>query len=223
MIALEDIPPNQALFVFPLKACVNKLNMLGNTLMFPAVNSFSEFMNLIVTLLYEDLRGMDSPYYQYISLLDKQLVLLPKFWSRIELSELQDNKLEAIFYIQQMHVVQDFNALQRTLQRYQLEAMLHHIDFIKFQWAVGIAQSRSFMGFNNTYSLIPVADLMNHHPTEYISWEMDAANNEYVFATFPNRGYAKGTQIFNNYGGGEMYVCCIEFTKTNYYTGIITH
>ncbi|KAH9258199.1 hypothetical protein BASA81_003783 [Batrachochytrium salamandrivorans] len=159
---------------------------------------------LVLTVLHEQQLGESSKHSIYLSLLDPELVPLPKFWSVEELALLQDDSVIAEFTQQADELLREFHRLKAALRRHARRELDEYVNLDRFYWACGIVQSRSFESVNSTNALIPVADLLNSHPTNYVAWSLrEDGVDGYQFGTFPHRGIPRGEQVFNMYGGGE--------------------
>lgn len=158
----------------------------------------------MLTVLHEQLLGASSKHSTYLSLLDPELVPLPKFWSGAELALLQDDSAIFEFTQQAGELRREFDRLKAALRRHARHELDEYVSLDRFYWACGIVQSRSFESVNGTNALIPVADLLNSHPTNYVAWGLrEDGVDGYHFGTFPHRGILQGEQVFNMYGGGE--------------------
>lgn len=148
--------------------------------------------------------GEKSHAYLFLSRLDKEIVPLPQFWTSDELGELHDEYLKQTS-LQQEHTVQMqyLRAKQVLLQMNQTE-LWQSVDYESYRWACAIAQTRAFQGFENTFTLIPVVDLMNHHHTNHVHCMQE--DDAFVFYTPPELSYQAGEQIFYSYGNLEAYV-----------------
>lgn len=155
----------------------------------------------MVILLYELELGEKSQFALFLSLLDKHIVPLPRFWSRKELEELQDAVVLQLFINDKESIYEEYMATKRALRAVlgSTHKLYIDLDRTKFDWALGIVQTRSFGGTNGTIFLIPVADLTNNHPHDYAVWRV--LDEGFEFYAYPT---AQGKQVFFNYAGGEL-------------------
>ncbi|KAH9258200.1 hypothetical protein BASA81_003784 [Batrachochytrium salamandrivorans] len=201
MIVTKEIVPGEVLLRFPLGTYISPLNLRG-TDMEPIVAELDKFYGLVLVLLYELSLGAKSQFAQHLALLDKELVPLPRFWTAAEQTELQDDVLIAHYRDQRKDLDYKYFETRAVLKKYKRYDLLQTLTPELYEWAVCIVKTRSHEGVNDTNSMLPVADLMNHHTTHYIGWSMNGP--EYVFAALTHQaGFAPGSQIYQNYGGGE--------------------
>lgn len=201
MIVTKEIAPGEVLLRFPLGTYISPLNLVG-TDMEPVVAELDKFYGLVLVLVYELSLGAKSQFAQHLALLDKELVPLPRFWTAAEQTELQDDVLIAYYREQMNDLNYKFLETRDVLKKHQRHDLLQMLTPELYEWAVCIVKTRSHEGVNDTNSMLPVADLMNHHTTHYIGWSLNGP--EYVFAALSyQQGFAPGSQIYQNYGGGE--------------------
>lgn len=200
VLVVKDIGPRQVILRFKLETYLSELNLMHTTLgpIFPKLDAFH---GLLLTILYEKHLGNKSQFARYLSLLEQDLLPLPRFWTTEELEELQDSLVIRKCLLAKQRVQDGYIGLRQLLWEHGQTELYEYITLKTYHWATGIVQSRSFEGHNDTFATIPVADLVNHRAYDFASWRI-VHDTDFEFITFHN-GFRKGEQLFYNYGDGE--------------------
>ncbi|KAF2086966.1 RuBisCO-cytochrome methylase [Saccharata proteae CBS 121410] len=88
VVAKEDIPEGEILFSVPRAAVLSASNSSLSTKLPQVLTELDPWLSLILTMLYEYLRGNASPWKPYFDILPKTFDTL-MFWADEELAELQ--------------------------------------------------------------------------------------------------------------------------------------
>ena len=148
-------------------------------------------------------KGKDSFWAPYIKLLPRTFDILP-LWSPEELEELQEDSdvIKEVLDHQQKTKLFFHEKFLPLLNQYQLDGS--KLTFETYVWAAAAAATRCFyINGSLDYAMVPMADLLNHHPESPTTWKI---KDDFIVVVARGGGFERGTQIYNNYGFKRRYV-----------------
>lgn len=173
-------------------------------------------------LMKQYLMGKDSFWHPYISTLPQPDSIsswsLPPFWPEEDFRFLGGTNVAVAAQEIQTNVKRDYKQARKILKEEGFENWQDYTRHL-FNWAFAIFASRSFrpslvtpaavqerelpegVGIDDFAMLLPVYDIINHHPKANVRWALDdhnGASETCRFITFDN--YKPGEQVFNTYG-----------------------
>ncbi|KAG6354658.1 hypothetical protein INS49_004676 [Diaporthe citri] len=173
-------------------------------------------------LMKQYLMGKDSFWHPYISTLPQPDSIsswsLPPFWPEEDFRFLGGTNAAVAAQEIQANVKRDYRQARKILKEEGFENWQDYTRHL-FNWAFAIFASRSFrpslvtpaavqerelpenVGIDDFAMLLPVYDVINHHPKANVRWAVDdhsGAPEACHFITFDS--YKPGEQVFNTYG-----------------------
>lgn len=201
--ANSHIPANTTLAIVPFASLltIEHLNEVSSLLKLKDVLREDDLLALLLT--HEQSLGSQSKWSTHIS-------LLPKVYHSIinhtddELEKIQGSNLYVIAKRWKQQVRDDFTALQHTLEQHQLlteGSFFTLLNYEKYLWCLSTIWSRFISiekGSSVFRAMVPLVDLLNHHPKAQVGHAYNAADDK--FYLFTGQPFESGAEIFLNYG-----------------------
>ncbi|ORX88619.1 SET domain-containing protein [Basidiobolus meristosporus CBS 931.73] len=179
---------------------------------------------LKVYLIHERLRGVDSFWQPYISVLPKTFST-PLWFNTEEYAVLKGTNLEFAAEEYKQKIDQEFDLVRKTLNGSTVNE--HLITREMYYWATTVVSSRAFSSKldpnatdeEDQQIMLPLLDMLNHKLRQPITW----SNHEGQVSFVCNRKVAAGEEVFNNYGAKsneellQGYGFCIENNEVDYF------
>jgi hypothetical protein len=147
-------------------------------------------------LISEYLKGDASFWAKYIKTIPTSFETTAS-WSDKELEQIEDPFLIQASQELRHGIEGDFENLFNLLDRRAI--LPDELDLHLFQWAWFAVGTRCFIVEGvSQYSLVPIADLLNHGTDSEVGW---TTRREAYEMFIGNQQVVKGAQVFNNYGG----------------------
>nr|XP_011469716.1 PREDICTED: ribulose-1,5 bisphosphate carboxylase/oxygenase large subunit N-methyltransferase, chloroplastic isoform X2 [Fragaria vesca subsp. vesca] len=173
-------------------------------------DSVGDVAKVAVVILCEQKMGQGSEWAPYISRLPRlEEMHSTIFWSEDELEMIRQSSLYQETINQRSFVEKEYSAIRTVLECFP--EMFQSITCKEFMHAYALVTSRAW-GSKKGYSLIPVADFLNHDGTsESIVLSDDDKHFSEVIA---DRNYTQGEQVLIRYGKFSNATLLLDFGFT---------
>jgi len=208
--ATRDIAPHTRFLTLPESLVLNVKNALKDNGVYGPVAKevlmqSRPFDRMVAVLLVERALKHKSFWYPYLRILPERSyehALIE--WTEQELEELQNEELvearDVMIYEQTIseatckQILEEMNLLEMVLKA---DPEMNFEDL--YRWAFFIVASRSFqLGDADEYNLVPVGDLMNHHPMSSVSWKV--VDGRMQMTLLGTKTVQAGKEMYNHYG-----------------------
>ena len=170
--AKQTISPNETIISVPRRLVITAQRVENSELgplfastpsLFKATkHSYADDFKLILFLLYEAEKGIESDWHVYLQTLplDPPQVV---YWPAESLSQLQDESLTREAMSQFRLLKAYWRQIRETVLSHPKLFTPEMVTWDKFKWAEGVVSSRAFGDGRMSHSLCPVAEFLNHH------------------------------------------------------------
>lgn len=190
----EDIDESKLVLACPLNLMIT-LEDLKNYLDDNLINSLNKSVQLGLLLYFYD-KTNNNKFKNYLNSLPSNLSHLPFLWNKKELILIKNSSFYEDFISHKIEFDESYKKLK--------ENNIIDCDIEKFYFYICLVVSRNFSFYynqNKKYSLVPIADLIDHSNEPNCTWIYNNLYDRFEIRTLKN--CKKGEEILISYGNNK--------------------